>query len=142
MVVLGTGELMHSRRVRQGFRTMVGGLWYKRGLLLGPARCPGVGEVGDWDAWEYCESGDRSVPEYFDGGEGSVPVLGDGGEGFLNGATDRLTKKGRELAGTGERYRSGGYGHGSVFGVISESGVGRPVSQSDGGPHPPWGSVS
>jgi hypothetical protein len=142
MVVLGTGELMHSRRVQWGFRTMVGGLWYKRGLLLGPARCPGVGEVGDWDAWEYCEGGDRSVPEYFDGGEGSVPVLGDGGEGFLDGATDRLAKKGRESAGTGERYHSGGYGHGSVFGVISESGIGGPVSQSDGGPHPPWGSVS
>jgi len=137
MVVLGTGELMHSRRVWQGFQTMVGGLWYKRGLLLGPARCPGAGEIGDWDAWEYCEGGDGSVPVYFDGGEGSVPVLGDGGDGFLDGAIDGLAEKGREPEGTGERYHSRGYGHGSVFGVISESGIGGPINQSDGGPHPP-----
>ena len=94
------------------------------------------------DAWEYCEDGDGSVPEYFDGGEGSVPVLGDGGDGFLDGAIDGLAEKGRELAGTGERYRSRGYGQGSIFGVISESGIGGPVDQSDGGPHGPWGSMS
>jgi hypothetical protein len=77
------------------------------------------------------------VPEYFDGGEGSVPVLGDGGEGFLDGAIDGLAEKGREPEGTGESYRSGGYGQGSVFGVISESGIGGPVDQFDGGPNPP-----
>jgi hypothetical protein len=81
------------------------------------------------------------VPEYFDGGEGSVPVLGDGSDRFLNGAIDGLAEKGREPEGTGERYHSRGYGQGSVLGVISESGVGRQVSQSDGGPHPPWGSI-
>ena len=98
--------------------------------------------MGDWDTWEYCEGGDRLVPKYFDGGEGSVPVLGDSGDGFLDGATDGLAEKGRELEGTRERYRSGGYGHGSVFGVISESGVAGPVGQSERGPHPPWGSTS
>jgi len=82
---------------------MVGGLWYKRGLLLGPARCPGVGEIGDWDAWEYCQGGDRSVPKYFDRGKGSVPVLGNSGEGFLNGATNGLAEKGREPEGTRKR---------------------------------------
>jgi hypothetical protein len=116
---------------------MVGGLRYKRGLLLGLARCPGAGETGDWDAWEYCEGGDGLVPEYFDRGKGSVPIFGNGGEGFLDGAIDGLAEKGRELEGTGERYRSRGYGQGSVFGIISESGIGGSVSQSDGGPHPP-----
>jgi hypothetical protein len=79
------------------------------------------------------------VSEYFDGGKGLVPVLGDGGDGFLDGAIDGLAENGREPEGTGERYRSGGYGQGSVFGVTSESGIGGPVDQSDGGPHPPWG---
>ena len=50
MVVLGTGELMCLRSVRWGFQTMVGGLWYKRVLLLGPARCPRAEKIGDWDA--------------------------------------------------------------------------------------------
>ena len=77
------------------------------------------------------------MPESFDGGEGSVLVLVDGGDGFLDGAIDGLAEKGRELEGTGERYRSGGHGHGSVFGVISESGIGGSVGQPDGGPHPP-----
>ena len=71
---------------------MVGGLWYKRGLLLSPARCPWVGEIGDWDTWEYCEGGNGSVPKYFDRGEGSVPVLGDGGDRFLDGAIDGLAE--------------------------------------------------
>ena len=142
MVVLGTGELMRLRRVRQGFQTMVGGLWYERGLLLGPARCPGAGEIGDWDAWEYCEGGDRSVPEYFDGGEGLVPVFGDSGKGFLDGAIDRLAEKGREPEGTGERYCSGGYGHGSAFGIISKSRISGIPGQLDRGPNPPWGSSS
>ena len=98
-----------------------------------------MGEIGDLDAWEYCKGGDRSVPEYFDRGEGSVSVLGDGGNGFLDGAIDRLAEKGREPEETGERYHSGGYGQGSIFGIISESGIGGPVDQSDGGPHGPWG---
>jgi hypothetical protein len=98
-----------------------------------------VGEIGDSDTWEYCKGGDRSVPEYFDGGEGSVFVLGNGGEGFLDGAIDGLAEKGRKPEGTGERYRSGGYGQGSIFGVISESGIGGPVDQSDVGSHPPQG---
>ena len=82
------------------------------------------------------------MPEYFDGDEGSVPILGDGGKGFLNRATDGLAEKGREPEGTGERYHSRGCGHGTMFGVISESSIGGPVSQSDGGPHPPWGLMS
>ena len=82
------------------------------------------------------------MPKYFDGGEGSVPVLGNSGEGFLDGAIDEFAEKGREPKGTGERYCSGGYGQALVFGVISESSVGGPLSQSDGGPHPPWGSMS
>ncbi len=63
-MVLGAGSLMRSRRVRhEGWITMGGGLEYKRGLQLGPARCPRVGEVGDSDAYEYADGGDRLVPE-------------------------------------------------------------------------------
>jgi hypothetical protein len=115
---------------------MVGGQWYKRVLLLGLARCPRVGEIGNWGIWEYCEGGDGLVPKYAEGGEGLEPILGDGGNGFLDGAIDGLAENGRELAETRERYHSGGYGQGSVFGMISESGIGGPVDQSDGGPNP------
>jgi hypothetical protein len=70
-----------------------------------------------------------------------VPILSNGSDGFLDRAIDRLAENGREPEGTGERYCSGRYSHGSVFGIISESGIGRPVSQSDGGSYPPWGLV-
>jgi hypothetical protein len=49
--------------------------------------------------------------------------LGIGGERDSGEAIEGLAKNGRALVGTGEVYCSWGYGQGSGFGMISESGV-------------------
>jgi hypothetical protein len=57
---------------------------------------------------------------------------GEGGICMHKGAI----KNGRALLGTGERYCSQGYSHGSSLGTISERGISGWPSQSEGGLYP------